>query len=78
MAIHTMHTDAIIKHAYICICATFTKHAYICICATFTIHAYIYYIWIFMTIHRCMDTDHTTCIMDTIILRGNMDIWIQL
>ena len=49
MAIHTMHTD------------TITKHAYICICATFTIHAYIYYMWIFMTIHRCMDTDHTTC-----------------
>ena len=50
MAIHTMHTDTITKHAYI-----------LCICATFTIHAYIYYIWIFMTIHRYMDTDHTTC-----------------
>ena len=29
MAIHTMHTDTITKHAYICICATFTIHAYI-------------------------------------------------
>ena len=29
MAIHTMHTDTITKHAYMCICATFTIHAYI-------------------------------------------------
>ena len=59
MAIHTMHTD------------TITKHAYICICAIFTIHVYIYYIWIFMTIHRCMDTDYTTCIYTTCIYNYN-------